>query len=127
MLADGLVLVTDAIPAMGLPAGQHHIGSQLVEIKGKRAVIAGTETLCGRYGFRLEGWGEHHIGSQLVEIKEKRAVIAGTETLCGRYGSRLEGWGGGGGGASYRVTTGGNQREEGCYSRHGDTVWKVWE
>ncbi|KAK3100096.1 hypothetical protein FSP39_014705 [Pinctada imbricata] len=48
---EGMVLVTDAIPAMGLPQGQHHIGSQLIEIKdrGKRAVIAGTETLCGRF------------------------------------------------------------------------------
>ncbi|XP_021370122.1 N-acetylglucosamine-6-phosphate deacetylase-like isoform X2 [Mizuhopecten yessoensis] len=44
----GLVLVTDAIPAMGLLAGKHNIGSQMVEIKGKRAVIAGTNTLCGR-------------------------------------------------------------------------------
>ncbi|XP_033743996.1 N-acetylglucosamine-6-phosphate deacetylase-like isoform X2 [Pecten maximus] len=43
----GLVLVTDAIPAMGLLAGKHQIGSQTVEIKGKRAVIAGTNTLCG--------------------------------------------------------------------------------
>ena len=32
-----------------LTAGQHHIISQLVEIEGKRAVIAGMETLCGRY------------------------------------------------------------------------------
>ncbi|XP_060064802.1 N-acetylglucosamine-6-phosphate deacetylase-like [Ylistrum balloti] len=43
----GLVLVTDAIPAMGLLAGKHNIGSQMVEIKDKRAVIAGTNTLCG--------------------------------------------------------------------------------
>lgn len=44
---EGLVLVTDAIPAMGLLAGKHQIGAQMVEIKGKRAVIAGTNTLCG--------------------------------------------------------------------------------
>ncbi|KAL3878307.1 hypothetical protein ACJMK2_030670 [Sinanodonta woodiana] len=43
----GLVLVTDAISAMGLPSGVHHIGSQKIEICGKRAVIAGTNTLCG--------------------------------------------------------------------------------
>lgn len=43
----GLIIVTDAIPAMGLPVGKHHIGSQLVDIQGKRAVIAGTDTLCG--------------------------------------------------------------------------------
>ena len=32
---------------MGLPIGKHHIGSQLVEIQGKKAVLAGTNTLCG--------------------------------------------------------------------------------
>ena len=45
----GLVIVTDAVPAMGLGAGTHHIGQQKVEIKDGRAVIAGTNTLCGRY------------------------------------------------------------------------------
>ena len=44
----GLVLVTDAIPAMGLPTGRHHMGTQEIEINGKRATIAGTQTLCGR-------------------------------------------------------------------------------
>ena len=48
-LFSGFIIVTDAIPAMGLPIGKHHIGSQLVEIMGKKAVIAGTNTLCGRY------------------------------------------------------------------------------
>ncbi|KAL4230192.1 putative N-acetylglucosamine-6-phosphate deacetylase [Mactra antiquata] len=43
----GLVLITDAISAMGLPTGEHHLGNQRIEIKGKRATIAGTETLCG--------------------------------------------------------------------------------
>lgn len=44
----GMVLVTDAIPAMGLPTGIHHFGPQIIEVKGDRAVIAGTDTLCGR-------------------------------------------------------------------------------
>lgn len=44
----GLVLVTDAISAMGLPSGtQHRIGDQIVEIRDKKAFVAGTETLCG--------------------------------------------------------------------------------
>lgn len=43
----GFIITTDAIPAMGLPIGQHHMGSQLVEIMDKKAVIAGTNTLCG--------------------------------------------------------------------------------
>lgn len=43
----GLTLVTDAMSAMGLEAGVHYIGENKVEIVGKRAVIAGTTTLCG--------------------------------------------------------------------------------
>ncbi|XP_063415163.1 N-acetylglucosamine-6-phosphate deacetylase-like isoform X1 [Mytilus trossulus] len=43
----GFIVVTDAIPAMGLPIGKHHMGSQLVEIQDKKAFIAGTNTLCG--------------------------------------------------------------------------------
>ncbi|XP_060580007.1 N-acetylglucosamine-6-phosphate deacetylase-like [Ruditapes philippinarum] len=43
----GLVLVTDAISAMGLPTGEHWLGHQKIEVNGKRATIAGTDTLCG--------------------------------------------------------------------------------
>jgi N-acetylglucosamine-6-phosphate deacetylase len=48
VIASNTLKITDAIPAMGLPIGKHHIGSQLVEIQGKKAVLAGTNTLCGR-------------------------------------------------------------------------------
>jgi len=47
--AVGIVLVTDAISAMGLPSGVHRVGSQSVEVRNNCAVIAGTDTLCGRY------------------------------------------------------------------------------
>ncbi|XP_017786168.1 PREDICTED: N-acetylglucosamine-6-phosphate deacetylase [Nicrophorus vespilloides] len=43
----GLVLVTDAISAMGLEEGQHNIGQFAVEIRDRKAFVAGTETLCG--------------------------------------------------------------------------------
>lgn len=43
----GLVLVTDAITAMGLPPGRHTLGQQVVEIQGLNAYVAGTTTLCG--------------------------------------------------------------------------------
>lgn len=43
----GLVLVTDAITAMGLSPGRHTLGQQVIEIEGLRAYVAGTKTLCG--------------------------------------------------------------------------------
>lgn len=43
----GMVLVSDAISAAGLDHGIHMIGPETIEIKNKRAYIAGTDTLCG--------------------------------------------------------------------------------
>ncbi|XP_075420535.1 N-acetylglucosamine-6-phosphate deacetylase isoform X1 [Tenrec ecaudatus] len=43
----GMVLVTDAIPALGLGNGQHTLGQQVVEVDGLSAYVAGTSTLCG--------------------------------------------------------------------------------
>ncbi|KAJ0058520.1 hypothetical protein NL108_016383, partial [Boleophthalmus pectinirostris] len=43
----GLVLVTDAIMAMGLPPGRHTLGQQVIEIQGLHAYVAGTKTLSG--------------------------------------------------------------------------------
>ena len=39
--------VSDAISAMGLSDGKYNLGQYEIEVKGPRAVIAGTETLCG--------------------------------------------------------------------------------
>ncbi|GAB1300654.1 N-acetylglucosamine-6-phosphate deacetylase [Apodemus speciosus] len=43
----GLVLVTDAVPALGLGNGRHTLGQQEVEVDGLIAYIAGTKTLSG--------------------------------------------------------------------------------
>ncbi|ERE67776.1 putative N-acetylglucosamine-6-phosphate deacetylase [Cricetulus griseus] len=43
----GLVLVTDAVPALGLGNGRHTLGQQEVEVDGLIAYVAGTKTLCG--------------------------------------------------------------------------------
>ena len=48
----GLVLVTDAIAAMGLGYGTHVLGAQKIEVRRvgrcKKAVLYGTDKLCGR-------------------------------------------------------------------------------
>ncbi|CAI9560452.1 unnamed protein product [Staurois parvus] len=44
---NGLVLVTDAITAMGLGPGKHTLGQQEILIDGLNAYVAGTQTLAG--------------------------------------------------------------------------------
>ena len=44
---DRVVLVTDAMAAMGLGDGRHTLGKMSVNIQGKKATISGTETLAG--------------------------------------------------------------------------------
>lgn len=43
----GLVLVTDALSAIGLPDGVHHLGDKQIQVKNAKAYIANTNTLCG--------------------------------------------------------------------------------
>lgn len=43
----GLILVTDAISALGLDEGTHYLGERAIEVKNNCAYIAGTSTLCG--------------------------------------------------------------------------------
>ncbi|KAH0552155.1 N-acetylglucosamine-6-phosphate deacetylase [Cotesia glomerata] len=44
---EGLILVTDAISALGLQEGLHQLGQLEIEIKSNQAYIANTNTLCG--------------------------------------------------------------------------------
>lgn len=44
---NGLILVTDAISAMGLADGRHRIGQMEIEVRQGKAFVAGTNTLCG--------------------------------------------------------------------------------
>ncbi|XP_017480939.1 PREDICTED: N-acetylglucosamine-6-phosphate deacetylase isoform X2 [Rhagoletis zephyria] len=44
---DGLILVTDAIAALGLGEGKHPLGQLEMEVRDGKAFIAGTNTLCG--------------------------------------------------------------------------------
>ena len=47
---EGMCLVTDGIGALGLEDGVYTLGEQCVEVKGLRAVVVGTNTLCGAIG-----------------------------------------------------------------------------
>jgi N-acetylglucosamine-6-phosphate deacetylase len=42
-----LIQVTDAVTALGLDDGRYVLGQMEIEVKGHRAVLAGTDTLCG--------------------------------------------------------------------------------
>merc|ERR1712098_336286 len=44
---EGLILVTDAICAMGFKDGKYTFGQQEIEVRGDKAWVAGTETLTG--------------------------------------------------------------------------------
>nr|CAG4651830.1 EOG090X06GX [Triops cancriformis] len=44
---EGLVLVTDAMSALGLKAGRYNLASQQVDVTEDSAYVAGTTTLCG--------------------------------------------------------------------------------
>ena len=45
----GVVLVTDAIGAMGLPDGAHLLGTMSVDVLNGAARLTGETTLAGRY------------------------------------------------------------------------------
>ena len=47
---DSMCLITDGIGALGLEDGVYTLGEQSVEVKGLRAVVAGTDILCGAIG-----------------------------------------------------------------------------
>jgi N-acetylglucosamine-6-phosphate deacetylase len=51
---EGLVLVTDAISALGLAEGNHNLGQFQIEVRGGRAYIANTDTLCGSIASMIE-------------------------------------------------------------------------
>nr|NP_001298638.1 putative N-acetylglucosamine-6-phosphate deacetylase [Papilio polytes]BAM20462.1 n-acetylglucosamine-6-phosphate deacetylase [Papilio polytes] len=44
---DGLILVSDAVAAQGLPDGTYSIGPMSVSVENGRAYVVGTKTLCG--------------------------------------------------------------------------------
>lgn len=44
---NGLIIVTDAISALGLEEGLHHLGQLQIEVRDSKAFIANTDTLCG--------------------------------------------------------------------------------
>ncbi|KAJ2950579.1 hypothetical protein O0L34_g8827 [Tuta absoluta] len=44
---EGLILVSDAVAAIGLADGNYRIGPQSVTVQGGRAYVTGTKTLCG--------------------------------------------------------------------------------
>jgi len=44
---NGLILVSDATEALGLPAGSYKLGTLEIEVQGKQIYLAGTRTIAG--------------------------------------------------------------------------------
>lgn len=55
----GAVLVTDAMPAMGLGEGTHTLGEMVVDVRGIRATITGT----GQYAL---AWDQKHAAPPII-------------------------------------------------------------
>jgi N-acetylglucosamine-6-phosphate deacetylase len=53
--------VSDAVTALGLDDGSYVLGQMEIEVKGHRAVLAGTDTLCGAIAsiFQVNGNNLH--------------------------------------------------------------------
>jgi len=72
----GLVLVTDAISALGLSEGVHHIGKQAIEVLNGKAFVANTNTLCGSIA-SLDRCVQHfveHSGASIAEGLEAASL-----------------------------------------------------
>lgn len=86
-MSPGLVLVTDAITAMGLPPGRHSLGQQVIEIQGLHAYVAGPENAGKRRSSPVVHWC---ISKDVLEsvFKPFRRFyrcfhLSGTDTLSG--------------------------------------------
>lgn len=85
----GLVLVTDAIAAMGLPPGRHSLGQQTIQIQGPYAYVAGPlhrkntlSFLLSRHVFHLwSGGGFESLFSR--PFQGLCWCLSGTDTLSG--------------------------------------------
>ncbi|KAK9502017.1 hypothetical protein O3M35_012628 [Rhynocoris fuscipes] len=69
---DGVIIITDAISVMGLPDGIHNVGGKQIEIKGKSAFIADTNTLCGSVNTMNESvkYFIHAVGCTVAQALE---------------------------------------------------------
>ncbi|XP_060141204.1 N-acetylglucosamine-6-phosphate deacetylase isoform X1 [Globicephala melas] len=86
---EGLVLVTDAVPALGLGNGRHTLGQQEVEVDGLTAYVAGTNTLSGSIApmdtcvrHFLQATGAHGRGRGLRASGWLEPTVTGTEATA---------------------------------------------
>lgn len=86
---EGLILISDAIAALGLPSGSYRLGTKEIEVKGGKAIVAGTNTLAGsvisldaavRYLYRHTGCS---IPQALEAASYKPALLLGIERSKG--------------------------------------------
>uniref|UniRef100_A0A672JT40 N-acetylglucosamine-6-phosphate deacetylase n=1 Tax=Sinocyclocheilus grahami TaxID=75366 RepID=A0A672JT40_SINGR len=80
----GLVLVTDAVMAMGLPPGRHTLGQQQIDIQGLHAYVAGLRHVLSAFSV----FGEIHYGCCFVDF----IVLDDTLTLRETYIAGQQVW-----------------------------------
>ncbi len=51
---DRIILISDSLRATGMPPGEYELGGQTVQVRGRQAVLAGTNTLAGSISHLLD-------------------------------------------------------------------------
>ncbi|KAK5980092.1 N-acetylglucosamine-6-phosphate deacetylase [Trichostrongylus colubriformis] len=73
---EGLILVTDAIAALGMGEGRHRLGDVIVDVVGFKAVAVGTETTAGSVA-SMPHCIKHFVKAARCPLEE--AVMCATE------------------------------------------------
>ena len=69
-MISGFLQVSDAVTALGLEDGKYVLGQMEIEVKGLRAVLAGTNTLCGAIAslFQVNHFNRFVVALDLIEF-----------------------------------------------------------
>ncbi|XP_067948216.1 N-acetylglucosamine-6-phosphate deacetylase-like isoform X2 [Watersipora subatra] len=80
---NGIVLVSDSMCAAGLSPGTYHFGQQTIDVKEKKAYVAGTETLAGSIAFLDECVQTFYNGTECSKVEALEAATLHPALLLG--------------------------------------------